>query len=173
MRECGSTRFPPPLPSHPPATSGIGTSSDLPTPPATTPPPRKSTRGDAAHQTRARLSRPPHSPFQTPWSSRQQWRDVASLKLGRSWRGRGRGEGAVDWLRRCEPLLLEYGQSFTPLYLRSPLSYAHRDQALKTLLPFQSRPSSASAGIRAPKLTTASPSQGSDHVLLILSPRAI
>ena len=53
---------------------------------------------------------------------------------------------------------LEYNEPWVLLHSRSPLSYAHRDQALKTLLPFQSRPSSASAGIRAPKLTTPSPS---------------
>ena len=68
-------------------------------------------------------------------------------------------------------LLLEYDEPFLLLHPRSPLSYAHRDQVLKTLLPCHSSTSSTGAGIRAPKLTTASPSQGSDHALH-LSPRA-
>ena len=69
--------------------------------------------------------------------------------------------------------LLEYDEPFLLLHSRSPLSYAHRDQVLKTLLPFHLTTSSTSTGVRAPQPTTASPSQGSDHALPILSPRAV
>ena len=70
-------------------------------------------------------------------------------------------------------LSLEYNEPFMFLHSCSPLSYAHRDEVLKTLLPFHSSTSSTGAGIRVPKLTTASPSQGSDHALPILAPRAV
>ena len=71
------------------------------------------------------------------------------------------------------PVSLEYKEPLMLLYLSSPLSYARRDWSLKTWLPFHSRTSPISAGIRAPQPTTALPSQGSDHALPILAPRAV
>ena len=70
-------------------------------------------------------------------------------------------------------LSLEYKEPLMLLYLSSPLSYARHDWALKTWLPFHSSTSSTGAGIRVPKLTTASPSQGllrSAQVSLLVSP---